>query len=116
MLIIKLKRLSCPLAGSGVLVFSGAHALDCSSVCLNQCGHIYGLRLWGNVKKSNINKIQAFQNFALRNIKNVLPYVSNFSLHLDLKLKTIPQPPKYSLNPLIKNLSSPTYLLIPQDA
>ncbi|KAF0764638.1 Uncharacterized protein FWK35_00021865 [Aphis craccivora] len=28
----------------------------------------YGLQLWGNAKKSNLNRIQAFQNIALRKL------------------------------------------------
>jgi len=28
----------------------------------------YGLQLWGNVKKTNLNKIQTFQNIALRKL------------------------------------------------
>jgi len=78
----------------------------------------------GNLKKSNINKIQAFQNIALR-LANVPPYVSNFSLHPDLKLKTISDEHKcYKIfhnhlsthsNTLIKNLASPIpYLVIPK--
>ncbi|KAF0764414.1 Uncharacterized protein FWK35_00003808 [Aphis craccivora] len=36
-----------------------------------------------------INNIQVLQNIALRKLTNAHPYVSNFSLHLDLKLKTV---------------------------
>jgi len=60
----------------------------------------YGLQLWGNAKKSNILKIQTFQNIDLRKILNAPPYVSNHTLHTDTKLKTI--------NELIKNLSTPS--------
>lgn len=49
----------------------------------------YGLQLWGNAKKSNLNKIQTIQNKILRSITNAPPYVSNFTLHSDLKMKTI---------------------------
>lgn len=49
----------------------------------------FSLQLWGNVKKSNLNKIQTFQNIALRKLINVPSYVSNYTLHTDLKLKTI---------------------------
>ena len=49
----------------------------------------YGLQLWGNAKKSNVNKIQTFQNITLRKITNAPPYISNITLHSDLKLKTV---------------------------
>jgi len=79
----------------------------------------YGLQLWGNAKKSNIYKIQAFQNIALRKLTNAPLYVSNFSLHSDLKLKTVSDEAKCFYkrfhnhlsthsNPLIKNLASAT--------
>jgi len=35
----------------------------------------YGLQLWGNAKKSNINRIQAFQNIALRKLTNSPPHM-----------------------------------------
>jgi hypothetical protein len=49
----------------------------------------YGIQLEGNAKKSNINKIQTFQNKILRTITNVPPYVSNSTLHTYLKIKTV---------------------------
>jgi len=49
----------------------------------------YGLQLWGNAKKSNTNKIQTFQNNILRKITNSPPYISNLTLHTDLKIKTV---------------------------
>jgi hypothetical protein len=49
----------------------------------------YGLQLWGNTKKSNLNRIQAFQNIALRKLTNSPPYVSNHTLHSDLNIKTV---------------------------
>ena len=49
----------------------------------------YGLQLWGNAKKSNLNRIQTFQNIALRKLTNSPPYVSNHTLHSDLKIKTV---------------------------
>jgi hypothetical protein len=33
----------------------------------------YGIQLWGNAKKSNLNKIQASQNIALRKLLNAPP-------------------------------------------
>jgi len=44
----------------------------------------YGLQLWGSAKKSNLNKIQVFQNITLRKIANAPFYVSNETLHQDL--------------------------------
>lgn len=35
---------------------------------LNKSIWTYGLQLWGNAKKSNLNRIQAFQNIALRKL------------------------------------------------
>lgn len=78
----------------------------------------YGLQLWGNAKKSNINKIQTFQNIALRKLINALPYVSNHTIHSDLKMSLEYDEAKtyyksfhlhYQLshpNPLARNVSS----------
>lgn len=77
----------------------------------------YGIQLWGSAKKTNLNKIQCFQNIALRKLINAPPYISNHTLHTDLKLKTIHEEAKHFYkrfhnrlsshsNPLIKNLSS----------
>jgi len=49
----------------------------------------YGLQLRGNAKKSNLNRIQAFQNISLRKLMNSLSYISNYTLHTDLKIKTL---------------------------
>lgn len=49
----------------------------------------YGLQLWGNAKKSNLNKIQTFQNKALRKLLNAPPYVSNHSIRSDLKIPLV---------------------------
>jgi len=79
----------------------------------------YGLQLWGNAKKTNILKIQTFQNIALRKIMNAPPYVSNHTLHTDTKLKTINDEAKTFYkrfhsklnnhpNEFIKNLATPT--------
>jgi hypothetical protein len=80
---------------------------------------MYGIQLWGSVKKTNLNKIQSFQNIALRKLIHAPPYIFNLTLHTDLKLKTIHEEAKhfykrfyYRLsshshsNPFIKNLSS----------
>jgi len=42
-----------------------------------------------NAKKSNLNKIKIVQNKILRSITNALFYIFNFTLHSDLKIKTI---------------------------
>ena len=49
----------------------------------------YGLQLWGNTKKTNLNKIQTTQNKILCSITNAPHYVSNFTIHSNLKIKTI---------------------------
>jgi len=80
-----------------------------------------GIQLWGNAKKSNLNKIQTFQNIAIRKLSNAPPYVSNLSLHADLNIKTLNEEAKayykrihtrtnYHKNPLIKNLASLTII------
>ena len=79
----------------------------------------YGIQLWGSAKKSNVNIFQAFQSINLRLITKAPWYVSNLSLHNDLKICTIPTLARiyYSNfhahthnhpNPLISNLSSAT--------
>lgn len=49
----------------------------------------YGLQLWGAAKKSNINRIQTFQNISLRRLSNAPHYISNLALHNDLCMRTI---------------------------
>lgn len=49
----------------------------------------YGLQFWGTGKKTNLNKIQAFQYITLRKITNAQPYISNLTLHNDLRMKSI---------------------------
>lgn len=49
----------------------------------------YSLQLWGNAKKFNTNKIQNFPNNCLLKITNSSPYISNQTLHTDLKFKTV---------------------------
>jgi len=79
---------------------------------------IYGLQLWGNAKISNFKKIQTFQNITLRKITNSPPYISNHTLHINLRQKTIQEEAKYfykrfpdrliiaHTNPLIHELAS----------
>jgi len=76
----------------------------------------YGLQLWGAAKKSNINRIQTFQNISLRRLSNAPPYISNHALHNDFHMKTIAEEARTSYkrfhkrlqthpNPLINDLS-----------
>lgn len=48
----------------------------------------YGLQFWGMAKMFSTNRIQAFQNIALRRLSNAPPYVSNLTIHNDLSMKT----------------------------
>lgn len=50
---------------------------------------IYGCQLWGCASKSNINKIQTFQNKVLRNIVGAPWYARNSDIHRDLGIKTV---------------------------
>ena len=79
----------------------------------------YGIQLWGNAKISNINKIQTFQNIALRKLLNAPPYVSNLSIQQDLRMNSVKDEAKLYYkrfhsrllnhpNPLIKNLAVPS--------
>jgi len=79
----------------------------------------YGIQLWGNAKKSNLNKIQTFQNLALRKLLNAPPYISNSTIHSDLKMKSVQEEAKAhykrfhnrlsaNSNPLIRDLAVPT--------
>jgi len=82
--------------------------------------YIYGLQLWGNTKKSNLNKIHTVQNKILHSNTNVpLPYIFNFILYFDLKMKTIHEEAKtyykrffnkmpFHPNPLIYGLTTHT--------
>ena len=79
----------------------------------------YGVQLWGNAKKSNIIKIQSFQNIALRKLLNIPFYISNHSIQQDLRLNSVKDEAKLYYkrfhsklpnhpNPLIKNLAIPS--------
>ena len=78
----------------------------------------YGVQIWGSAKKSNIKKIQIFQNKTLRLITKAPFYVSNQTLHTDLRLQTVLETAASSYkrfhnsllnhpNTLAKNLSNP---------
>jgi len=47
----------------------------------------YGLQLRGFAKKSNLNKIQTFQNKILST--SLMPYMFNFILHTGFNIKTV---------------------------
>ena len=79
----------------------------------------YGIQLWGTAKKSNTNRIQTFQSITLRIMTNAPPYVSNHTLHTDLKINTVEETAKILYkrlhnrlanhsNPLISALNSDT--------
>ena len=46
----------------------------------------YGMELWGCATQSNIAVIQRYQSKLLRSIINVPWYVSNHTLHFDLRI------------------------------
>lgn len=49
----------------------------------------YGIQLWGTASNSNIEIMQRYQSKTLRCITNAPWYVSNKSIHKDLKMNTI---------------------------
>ena len=49
----------------------------------------YGIELWGCSSKSNVDIIQRFQSKTLRMITGAPWYVSNQSLHTDLRIPTV---------------------------
>ena len=73
---------------------------------------IAGMAVWGNAKKSNLNKIQAFQNMTLRKLFNAPPYISNHTLHLDCNLNTIHDEAKRFYKKIHNCLSSNSNTLI----
>jgi len=73
----------------------------------------YGLQLWGNAKKSNLNKIQITQNKIIRSITSAPHYVSNFSIHSGLKIKTIHEEAKSFYKRFFHKMPSHPNPLIP---
>lgn len=51
----------------------------------------YGIALWGTAKPSNLRTIQAFQSICLRMVAKAPWFVTNASLHQDLKVQSINQ-------------------------
>lgn len=52
------------------------------------------IQLWGTTKKSNVYKIQTFQSIALHIITNTPFYISNNTLHTDLKINIVDETAK----------------------
>jgi hypothetical protein len=84
----------------------------------------YGLELWGSTKPSNHRRIQSLQSKILRKIVNAPFYVSNLTLHNDLKVPFVRDlaSSRYQKfhstlhlhpNPLVQSLSSLTLPLNP---
>jgi hypothetical protein len=49
----------------------------------------YGIQLWGCASKSNIQRIERFQNKVLRGIVNVPWYARNSDIHRDFGIVTV---------------------------
>jgi len=75
---------------------------------------LYGIQLWGSAQKYNIYKIQTFQSNLLRMITYAPPYVSNHTLHSDLKILTIAEAKNsYKLfRARLKNHSNPLIIVL----
>jgi hypothetical protein len=84
----------------------------------------YGLELWGSTKPSNLRRIQSLQSKILRKIVDAPFYVSNLTLHKDLKVPFVIDlaSSRYQKfhstlhlhpNPLVQSLSSLTLPLNP---
>jgi hypothetical protein len=72
----------------------------------------YRLELWSSAKPSNISRIQTLQSKILRKICNAPFFVSNLTLHKDLKVPFVKDMAVKSFthpNPLVQRLSSRTH-------
>jgi len=49
----------------------------------------YGAQIWGCAKPTQIKTIEAFQSISLRTITSAPWFVSNHTLHKDLKIETV---------------------------
>ena len=49
----------------------------------------YGIQLWGTASNSNIEILQRFQSKTLRSLLNAPSYVTNETIHRDLKIPTV---------------------------
>ena len=50
---------------------------------------IYGIQLWGTASNSNIEILQGFQSKILRSLIDAPWYVTNETIHRDLKIPTV---------------------------
>jgi hypothetical protein len=66
----------------------------------------YGIWIWSPAIPSNIRPIQAFQSIALRLVTKAPWYVSNLSLHNDLKMTTTTELAKIIYKRFHQNLST----------
>ena len=66
----------------------------------------YGIQIWGNSAPSNIQKIQSFQSICLRTITKSPWFVSNKTLHSDLRINYVNQVTKTAYQKLHKKFSS----------
>jgi Reverse transcriptase (RNA-dependent DNA polymerase)/Endonuclease-reverse transcriptase len=84
----------------------------------------YGLELWGSTKRTNLNRIQSLQSKILRKIVDAPFYVTNLTIHNDLKVpfvhdlvrsryKKFHESTIHHPNPLVLSLSSNTLPLNP---
>ena len=74
----------------------------------------YGSQIWGSAKPSQIQIIQAFQSISLRLITSAPWYVTNNTLHKDLKIQTVEQLTKQYYNKFHKKLQQHQNPLISQ--
>uniref|UniRef100_A0A170VBI3 Reverse transcriptase n=1 Tax=Triatoma infestans TaxID=30076 RepID=A0A170VBI3_TRIIF len=65
----------------------------------------YGLELYGSAKRSNINRLQTLQSKILRRIVNAPFYVSNLTIHKDLKIPFISELTKTRYNKFTTKLN-----------
>jgi hypothetical protein len=75
----------------------------------------YGIQIWGNAAPSNIQRIQSFQSICLRTITKSLWYVSNKTLHADLRINYVNQVTITAYQKLHKNLApitTPTLVIL----
>jgi hypothetical protein len=84
----------------------------------------YGLELWGSTKRTNLNRILSLQSKTLRKIVDAPFYVTNLTIHKDLKVpivhdlvrsryKKFHESTIHHSNPLVLYLSSNTLPLNP---
>ena len=70
-----------------------------SSPCRRWPIWTYGIALWGCASKSNISVIQRYQSKLLPTITNAPWYVTNQTLHSDLRIPYVSYSPKLMLKP-----------------